>query len=384
MKRFLFLGVVFCLTILTTPCFGQGFETSDLEGTWYAYFMEANPMAGTFWVYGSFTVDDDGDITGGTYKTADGTTVNVTGGQASLDGDGLLTGTIESQGAGTTNIPSGKMDAGKTVISFVGADTQNSMGLGIAIKGGKSFSTDDIEGTWYAYLMETNPVTGTYWLHATLIVDDEGTLTGGSYTAPDGTTVSVTGGQASLDADGLLSGTVTAQGGLTGNFPYGKMDAGKTVISMVGVDSLGSQNLAVAVKAGGSFSTKDLEGTWYVYLFETNPATGSYWLYGNFTVDDAGKVTGGKYTAPDGATVDVTGGQAGISADGFVTATIEAGDGGTGTIPTGKMDVGKTFISFVGTDTQGSLDLGVAIKRAEAGSGGTGGGSTCFIDTLMR
>ena len=140
------------------------------------------------------------------------------------------------------------------------------------------------------------------------------------------------------------------------------------------------------------FQTGDLEGTWYAYLSETNPVDGTYWLYGSFTIDDAGNVTGGNYTAPDGTVVNITGGTAALDNDGLMSGTITAEGGLIGTFPSGKLDMGKSVISFVGIDNTGSLDLGMAVKGGppektgddDGGGGGGGGGGGCFIEGLNQ
>ena len=356
-------GITFSIVMMMAVCgFAQNFNISDLAGTWHAYIMETNQAAGTYWIYGSFTIDSSGNITGGTYKAPDGTTVAVTGGQVSLDNNGVMTGELTAEGGLTGSFPSGKMDSNKTVISFVGADSNGSLDLGVAIKAGGSFSTSDLAGTWHAYIMETNQAAGTYWIYGSFTIDSSGNITGGTYKAPDGTTVAVTGGQVSLDNNGVMTGELTAEGGLTGSFPSGKMDSNKTVISFVGADSNGSLDLGVAIKAGGSFSTSDLAGTWHAYIMETNQAAGTYWIYGSFTIDSSGNITGGTYKAPDGTTVAVTGGQVSLDNNGVMTGELTAEGGLTGSFPSGKMDSNKTVISFVGADSNGSLDLGVAIK----------------------
>ena len=141
------------------------------------------------------------------------------------------------------------------------------------------------------------------------------------------------------------------------------------------------------------FQTSDLEGTWYAYLMETNPVDGTYWLYGSFAIDDAGNITGGSYTAPDGTVVNITGGTATLDADGLMAGTIVAEGGLTGIFPSGKLNADKTVIGFVGSDINNSLDLGIAIKGGglengddggNGGGGGGGGGGTCFIQVLNR
>ena len=137
MKKKRLCGIIFSIVMMMAVCgFAQNFNISDLEGTWYAYILETNPAVGTYWIYGSFTIDSSGNITGGTYNTPDGTTVAVTGGQVSLDNNGIMTGTLTAEGGLTGFFPNGKMDSNKTIISFVGADSTGSLDLGVAIKGG--------------------------------------------------------------------------------------------------------------------------------------------------------------------------------------------------------------------------------------------------------
>ena len=119
-----------------------------------------------------------------------------------------------------------------------------------------------------------------------------------------------------------------------------------------------------------AFSNSDLEGTWYGYISEANPAVGVYWLYGTFTLDKDGIITDGSYTGPDGTSLPVTGGQMTVDSEGVVGGTIEV-DGGrlTGTFPTGKMDRNKSIVAFVGYDNNESLDIGVAIKGGQLSKG---------------
>ena len=95
-------GITFSIVMMMAVCgFAQNFNISDLAGTWHAYIMETNQAAGTYWIYGSFTIDSSGNITGGTYKAPDGTTVAVTGGQVSLDNNGVMTGALTAEGGVT-------------------------------------------------------------------------------------------------------------------------------------------------------------------------------------------------------------------------------------------------------------------------------------------
>ena len=249
-KLILFMFLVFLTLGFNVSGFAQTFRTSDLAGTWYGYVSETNPAVGTYWLYGFFAVDSSGNVTGGTYNAPDGTAVTVTGGQFSLDNNGIMTGTLTVEGGGVASFPSGKMNSSKTMMTFVGADNLGSLDIGIAIKGGGSFSTGDLAGTWYGYVSETNPAVGTYWLYGFFAVDSSGNVTGGTYNAPDGTAVTVTGGQFSLDNNGIMTGTLTVEGGGVASFPSGKMNSSKTMMTFVGADNLGSLDIGIAIKGG--------------------------------------------------------------------------------------------------------------------------------------
>ena len=136
-----------------------------------------------------------------------------------------------------------------------------------------------------------------------------------------------------------------------------------------------------------TFTTSDLEGTSYVYISETDAAGATYWVYGSITVDNAGNITGGSYTAPDGTVVAVTGGQFTIDNDGIMAGSVVTATG-TGTFPSGKMDQSKTISTFVGIDAAGVTDLGIAIKGSihtdDPDGGGGGGGGGCFIDNIAN
>jgi hypothetical protein len=74
--------------------------------------------------------------------------------------------------------------------------------------------------------------------------------------------------------------------------------------------------------------------------------------------------------------------------DGILSGSIDAEGGIKITFPSGKLDADKSIISFIGNDTNGSMDFGVAVKAgllqsSEADTGGGGGGG-CFISTIKE
>jgi hypothetical protein len=136
MKKLTVISIVFIGIFVTGVLgFSQDFQTSDLEGTWHMYMFETDPVAGSSYrAYGTFIVDESGNITEGTYIPPVGPTLNVVGGAVSLDSSGVMSGTLEGEGGITVTFPSGKLDADKNVIAFVANATTGAMDLGVAIK----------------------------------------------------------------------------------------------------------------------------------------------------------------------------------------------------------------------------------------------------------
>jgi len=130
-------GIIFSIVMMMAVSgFAQNFNISDLAGTWHAYIMETNQAVGTYWIYGSFTIDSSGNITGGT----------------------VMTGVLTAEGGVTGSFPSGKMDSDKTIISFVGADSNGSLDLGVAIKGGVTAMP------WIPLLLLDEEFSADYWV----------------------------------------------------------------------------------------------------------------------------------------------------------------------------------------------------------------------------
>ncbi|MDM8523025.1 hypothetical protein QUF80_06585 [Desulfococcaceae bacterium HSG8] len=342
-----------------------GFAASDLQGTWYGYFAETNTETGDkYWFYGTLNADDTGNITGGNYTASGGSAGTYTGGQLSLDDNGILTGTLASSDGTAITIRDGKMDQGRTFGSFVSDSDDGTLDVGMLVKGGGDFSAGDLEGTWYGYFSETDPATGaSYWFYGTLFADNAGNITGGDYTASGGAAGTYTGGQLNLDADGILTGTLATSDGTSVTIRNGKMDQSKTFGSFVSDSDDGTLDAGLLIKSGEAFAPVEMEGTWHGYFLETDPATGArYWFYATLNTDNAGNITGGNYTASAGAAGDYTGGQLILDGGGFLTGTVISSDGTTISIRNGKMNQSKTFGSFVSDSDDGTLDFGVLIK----------------------
>ncbi len=231
---------------------GGSFSTGDLQGKWHGYFTETNLISGdTYWFHGTLDADDSGKIIGGDYTASGGATGTYTGGQLALDENGILTGMLTSSDGTEIMVQNGKMLPAKTMGSFVSLSSDTTLDTGVLIKDGGSFSTADLQGTWNGYFWETNTKSGEeYWFYGTLEVDDSGNVTRGDYTSSGGATGTYSGGQLSLDENGMLTGTIAAEEGVTITVQNGKMDRSKTIGSFASSSDDGTLDIGMLVKGG--------------------------------------------------------------------------------------------------------------------------------------
>ena len=144
----------------TSRIFGNGikaggtFATADLAGIWHVFTFNDHPSSNDpSWTRGTISVNSSGTLTGGSLTDDTGAVAAVTGGSLSLDGSGVLTGSVTlSAGITVTVIISqGKANAGKTIAPLVGFDSQGYFFQGVAIKAVGAFSTADLGGTWHYF-----------------------------------------------------------------------------------------------------------------------------------------------------------------------------------------------------------------------------------------
>jgi hypothetical protein len=209
-------------------------------------------------------------------------------------------------------------------------------------------------------------------------MDASGNFLSGSYIAPDGTTITATGGSVALDQKGVMSGSFTVDTGDTITVVHGKLDQSKTKAAFVTVATDGSMDIGYFFKSGGTFAASDLEGTWYAYTTVIDATTGGvYWAHGTLDVDGSGKVTG-TFNLPDGSTASVTDGTLNLSNKGIVTGntTVSLGDtSSTSTIVHGKLDQGKTLGVYVALSADGSMRIGHMVKAGGTFKQGDGAGN---------
>jgi len=365
MKKKILSGLIaIFLVTLPVSTIAQSFSTSDFEGTWIGYDISVNPaIPAVFWLRGTSIVDASGNFIAASYIAPDGTTIAATAGSVALDRKGVMSGSFTLETGDTVTVVHGKLDQSKTNATFVSVATDGSMDIGYFFKSGGTFAASDLEGTWYGYQMIIDATTGAvFWVRGTYDVNASGSVTG-SFTGPDGSTVTVDSGILSLDSDGILSGNLALSTGQSVTVVHGKIDQNKTRGVFVGIAPDGSMSLGHLVKAGGTFRQSDGAGKWYAYSLNIDPSIPAvYWVYGDDArVDASGNFTG-SFTAPTGDTVGGTG-VASIDSNGVTTGTFVFDTGDTG-VSHLKLDQGKTINVGVSVTTSGIMGIWQYIKES--------------------
>lgn len=358
-KTFFGIVLIFIVT-LTTSAFAQSFSASDFSGNWYAYITEVDPSEpAVYWFRGNMDVDESGNISG-TYYAPNGSSVTLSGGQLTLDQKGVVTGSFTAQGQ-TSTIVHGKMDSSKThgVSVMLGEDL--SMDIATFIKGGGTFSPQDLEGNWYVYTTVIDAIEeAVFWAYGTFSVN-QGIMTG-SFTAADGRVTAITSGTLNLDNEGIIGGQFALDIPQTISIAHGKLDQSKTKGVFVSVEPTGTMAIGHLVKAGGTFKQSDGAGGWYVYGLNIYPppTPAVLWVYGDDArVDASGNFTA-SFTAPTGERIGGTG-TAPIDSNGVITGMFSFDTGDTG-VAYLKLDQGKTSTAGVSVTTSGAMAIWQYIK----------------------
>ena len=355
----------FLITI--SPSIPGDFSPADLAGTWYFQVFSDSPTTNApYWGSGTMILDSTGAVTGGTAINDSGISKALTGGSFTIDSAGQVAGTITLSGGAIENLPHGKLDAGKTVLAMVNSDP-NYRGLFVGLKGGGTFTQADLTGTWYIQAIADQPsANNPYWASGTMILDTTGAVIGGTAVNSFGETKSFTSGSLTIDSLGQFSGSYLLSDGMVGSIPHGKLDAGKTTLTMVESDSA-NRGLFVGLKGGGTFTQADLTGTWYIQAIADQPsANNPYWASGTMILDTTGAVIGGTAVNSFGETKSFTSGSLTIDSLGQFSGSYLLSDGMVGSIPHGKLDAGKTTLTMVVANSA-NRGLFVAAKGGMAG-----------------
>ena len=371
------LPILVWLVVSMPSVSSAAFSRMDLSGTWDFYVFFDHPgIDDPGWRRGAVTFNSSGAITAGSLTDNETTTVSISSGSLAVNNVGFLSGIIVSSNGVTSTFSHGKMDKGKNLISFVGTDNQGYRFKGSAIKAGGAFATADVAGTWHFHSFLGDPGADTAgWTGGTVIANVSGNITGGSFTNDVGLNDNVTGGSIPINSSGVFSGTINFSSGLVVTLSQGKLDAGKTTAAFVGTDNTGFVFAGQAIKAGGVFSIADLAGRWQFHTFWDYPLANAAGMeHGTVIVNSSGAITGGTVFFDTESSPDsVSGGTLTIDGAGVLSGNIQYFGGAfVETISHGKMSGSKTVVSFVGTDSDGFVFQGTALK--------IGGGVNDFDD----
>lgn len=361
-RKFLTLILIGMLPFMLS-CGGGGgdgapppaFTTTDLQGTWNTHtLVSGDAPQWNGWEYGALTVDSSGNVTFGPVTNSDGVTETPT-----------ETATVSISPAGIISSPEktssshGKMNLGKDMI-VITMDYGKGRGydLSIATKTGGTFTTSDLQGTWNIHVLTTGDAPQfTCWAYAQMNIDVNGNATflsklnsAGETTLPGPVTLS-------LNPDGIINGS---------NDPskfHGKMNQSKDLVVATMNDGGGGYSLLILQKAGGTFSTADLQGNWWTHGLVSGdaPAQRIGWFYTNWSSDANGNFTALSHRDSTGLTTIPTGSTFSVSPSGVVTsASLPSFHG----IMNQKKDMMVfTFTGYPGRDTGvGGYVLGIMLK----------------------
>lgn len=359
MKRLLILlfMLTFCFSNIS---YSSTFSSEDLVGYWQGCFLETTADNTTrlmrsiriivslpnYSITGGF-----GDWNYNKVYTANG---SITGGALNITAKGEITGAINTDAGGITgtiNIINGWMDQGKQYFYVVTEKPGGQLSSGLLVKYDEdvnSFSTSDLGGIWFNNSLQSSVEAGFddgEWVVNILSTASNGSCTGTWYST--GTPLgAATSGTLTLNTHGSLAGTLNP--GPAVELFMSRMstdkNTGTSLANILGEDILAG----VSLRAGGTgFVSKDLQGTWAVYLTEVYSGDMMYWLYGEITIDPSGKMTKGNWTGPTGTTGTFTAGQINISDSGALSGSVTSSNAGlVYQIRKGVLSLSKTHASF--------------------------------------
>lgn len=363
------------------------FEMADLGGGW-SIFGVSSGGANEGTIYGILDLNTSGLVLNGGYGHSDGVSsadFDILGGTFTIDeDDGVLGGTADTDLPSTITVASGKMNASKNVFTFVASTDAGEENMFVAIKnvitGGEEYEDDDLDELWYLFGASSGGTNEGY-IRGWISMDDEPgegeediegviPVLGGAFTHSDGTITGITGGDITISTGGRLSGTATTNNVTPITITYGKMNLAKDALSMYATDAMDNYML-VAIKQVGedAFTESDLEGTWYISGSSSGGADGT--IRGTIILEagDTGiaNVTGGSYIHSDGTVATLTGGIFPINGEGLLssgneTPFITTDTPFTITVIQGKMNNAKDVISYVANTTAGGLEMVFAVK----------------------
>lgn len=211
----------------------------------------------------------------------------------------------------------GKMSKGKDLIVNTADDGTGDYMLSVAVKAGGTFITADLAGTWNHHLLTTGDAPQwTGWAYVQINVDASGNVTFAPATRSDEKPETPWPITLSISS----SGVVTQVGDPS---LHGVINQGKDLMVATMNDGGGGYSLLILQKAGGTFSTADLQGNWWTHGLVSGdaPAQRIGWFYTNWSSDANGNFTALSHRDSTGLTTIPTGSTFSISPSGVVTST---------------------------------------------------------------
>ena len=332
------------------------YSDADVSGQWSIQAMN---------LAGPATFDGAGNVTGGSFTKADGTT-QIPSGAYTIAPDGV---------ASILNAPPmvGGINSSKDVVTF--SDIQpGSLTVGVNSSSG-GFSNADLNGTWYEFdngsasgSIDTGNGTGGTTSnndnsgHGIVTFDGAGGLTI-THTSDDSGQVQTLTGTYTISNSGAVAVSIPQQGtnnnalSFTGAINNSKDFVAADATDLAAATATNDTILMVVVQPSGVYSNADLHGDWAVC------ADGGM---GSFTFDGAGNVLG-SFTDTNGSLQSDVGTYS-VSAGGAVNMTVNgaSASGPHTTNLTGTFNASRNIVTLdqPGSGANGVDDMAVMVSSS--------------------
>ena len=299
-----------------------GYDSADLAGSWQLEGLISGDSPdwhpGWYWTSLQFDAQGDASPTDTVHDSLGNSDYVPTLDGYMMDGAGTITIAGLDSYHGVLNVDK---DIIVAVATMAPGDWNDVRGynLQVLLKGGPTFATSDLAGTWQAHaLVSGDSPEWVGWYRIGLTVDPNWDFT----TVPG----------SAMDSDGDTSPTptgtlsITDQGIVTfAHLPssHGVMSADKSLIAITANDGGDGYGLSILQKRSGvTFTSQDLAGAWSLHGLVSGDApdwVGWYRLVLAVGADGSFTLLPGSYTNSSGDTTQAVEGTFGISSDGTVT-----------------------------------------------------------------
>jgi uncharacterized repeat protein (TIGR01451 family) len=320
------------VVVLAAPALAQ-----DLSGTWRFRSVAGLVNRGTICAAGSVTFNTTGAVTAGTWQECNEGVAprSLVGGGVTVGTDRTVSGRIDILGVQGHLLPAG--DA-FVVLTMANQSSPSGDGLAVFVKDTTApYVQEDLTGTWRLHVLQGGelPTTLTEQGSGTVVIGPTGAVTGGTLTffgEHEGiTTRPIVGGSASIDADGVITGTVlTLQGDATVSTAVdGLMAADKRLVAaslrLVDGEMVESGLALMQRQPIAAYTAADLLGPWTIDHIVLDPFTSerSTALRGTLDVTAGGAATSTLIDAL--GNTQVLTGTAAVDTAGLVTLTLDFG-----------------------------------------------------------